>query len=33
MTDLESKTRYEPGEVEPRIMRRWLESGLFHPEP
>jgi valyl-tRNA synthetase len=33
MSDLESKTRYEPGEVEPRIMRRWLESGLFHPEP
>ena len=33
MSDLESKTRYEPGEVEPRIMRRWLDSGLFHPEP
>jgi valyl-tRNA synthetase len=33
MSDLEFKTRYEPGEVEPRIMRRWLESGLFHPEP
>jgi valyl-tRNA synthetase len=33
MSDLESKTRYEPGEVEPRIMRRWLESGLFHPAP
>jgi len=33
MSDLESKTRYEPSEVEPRIMRRWLESGLFHPEP
>jgi len=33
MSDLESKTRYEPGEVEPRIMRRWLASGLFHPEP
>src|SRR6202020_583271 len=32
MSDLESKTRYDPGEVEPRIMRRWLESGLFHPE-
>jgi valyl-tRNA synthetase len=31
MSDLESKTRYDPGEVEPRIMRRWLESGLFHP--
>jgi valyl-tRNA synthetase len=30
---LESKTRYEPAEVEPRIVRRWLESGLFHPTP
>jgi valyl-tRNA synthetase len=33
MSDLESKTRYDPGEVEPRIARRWLDSGLFHPEP
>jgi valyl-tRNA synthetase len=33
VSDLASKSRYEPAEVEPRIMRRWLESGLFHPEP
>src|SRR5579859_883411 len=33
MSDLESKTRYDPSEVEPRIVRRWLESGIFHPEP
>src|SRR3982074_3532649 len=33
MSDLESNPRYDPSEVEPRIMRRWLESGLFHPEP
>ncbi|HWK16448.1 MAG TPA: valine--tRNA ligase [Solirubrobacteraceae bacterium] len=33
MSDLEAKTRYDPSEVEPRIMRAWLESGLFHPEP
>jgi valyl-tRNA synthetase len=33
MSDLEAKTRYVPGEVEPRIVRRWLESGLFHPDP
>jgi valyl-tRNA synthetase len=33
MSDLESKTRYEPSEVEPRIVERWLHSGLFHPEP
>jgi valyl-tRNA synthetase len=31
VSELESKTRYDPAEVEPRIMRRWLESGLFHP--
>ena len=33
MSDLESKTRYEPSEVEPRIIERWLESGLGHPDP
>jgi valyl-tRNA synthetase len=33
MSDLESKTRYDPSEVEPRTGQRWLESGLFHPEP
>src|SRR5436305_7318146 len=33
MADLRSKTRYDPSEVEPRIVERWLESGLFHPEP
>jgi valyl-tRNA synthetase len=31
--DLESTTRFEPAEVEPRIAARWLSSGLFHPEP
>jgi valyl-tRNA synthetase len=31
--ELESKTRFEPAEVEPRITERWLQSGLFHPEP
>ncbi len=31
--DLESRTRFEPAEVEPRIAARWLDSGLFHPEP
>jgi valyl-tRNA synthetase len=30
---LESRTRYEPQEVEARISARWLESGLMHPEP
>jgi valyl-tRNA synthetase len=33
VSDLESKTRYDPSEVEPRIVRRWLESGIFHPRP
>ena len=31
VSDLESTTRYDPAEVEPRIARKWLESGLFHP--
>ena len=33
MGDLESTSRYDPSEVEPRIMHRWLRSGIFHPEP
>jgi valyl-tRNA synthetase len=33
MSDLEQKTRYDPSSVEPRIVQRWLDSGLFHPEP
>src|SRR5213078_563433 len=33
MSELESRKRFEPGEVEPRVMQRWLDSGLFHPEP
>ena len=33
MTDLQDRTRWEPAEAEARIFDRWLESGLFHPEP
>lgn len=33
MADLRDRTRYEPSEVEPRITQRWLDSGLFTPEP
>ena len=33
VSELEAKTRYDPSEVEPRIAREWLGSGLFHPEP
>ena len=29
---LESRTRYDPAEVEPRIAQAWLH-GIFHPEP
>jgi valyl-tRNA synthetase len=28
---LEGTTRYEPAEVEGRILQRWLEGGYFHP--
>jgi valyl-tRNA synthetase len=31
--ELEGRTRFEPGEAEPRIVERWLSSGLFHPAP
>jgi valyl-tRNA synthetase len=33
LSDLGSRTRFEPAEVEPRIVERWLESGIVHPEP
>jgi valyl-tRNA synthetase len=33
MSELESRTRYIPAEVEPKIVRKWLDSGLFHPVP
>ena len=32
-SDLETRTRYEPAEAEPRVFERWEQSGLFHPEP
>jgi valyl-tRNA synthetase len=32
MSTLEARTRYDAAEVEPRIVRRWLDSGLFHPD-
>ncbi len=28
-----SRTRYDPLEVEPRVLRKWLEAGHFHAEP
>src|SRR5881398_2966294 len=33
MGDLQSRTRFEPSEVEPRITERWLAAGLNHPDP
>jgi valyl-tRNA synthetase len=33
VSDLEATTRYDPNEVEPRLVAKWLESGLFHPDP
>ncbi len=30
--DPKAKTRFDPAEAEPRLMRRWLDSGLFHSE-
>ena len=33
MGDLQERTRFEPAEVEPRILERWLEAGFVHPEP
>jgi valyl-tRNA synthetase len=31
--ELESRTRYDAAEAEARVRARWLDSGLFHPEP
>jgi valyl-tRNA synthetase len=31
--ELQSRTRWDPTEAEPRLIARWLGSGLFHPEP
>ena len=33
MTDLQGRTRWEPADAESAIFERWLESGLFHPDP
>ncbi len=30
---LQERTRYAPGDVEPRIFRRWEEAGIFSPPP
>ncbi len=30
---LEERTRYEPGDVEPRVFERWRDAGVFSPPP
>ncbi len=32
-SELERRTRYDPSEVEPRIVQKWLASGIFHAQP
>ncbi len=32
MSELEARSRYTPAEVEPRIVERWLASGIYHPD-
>jgi valyl-tRNA synthetase len=33
MADLQTSTRYDPAEAEPRIGQRWLKAGINHPDP
>jgi valyl-tRNA synthetase len=32
LAKLKDRTRYEPSEVEPRVLQEWLEARIFHPE-
>jgi len=32
-SELQARTRWDPAQAEPRIIERWLGSGLFHPDP
>ncbi|HEU0019102.1 MAG TPA: valine--tRNA ligase [Thermoleophilaceae bacterium] len=32
LKDLEERTRYQPGDVEPRVFERWESAGIFHPD-
>ena len=32
-SDLRTRTRFDPAEAEARIVQRWLDAGLHHPEP
>jgi valyl-tRNA synthetase len=33
LAKLQERTRYEPSEVEPRVLEKWLQAAYFHPEP
>ena len=33
LEQLEARTRYDPTEVEDRVFARWLDAGIFSPEP
>src|SRR3954447_24069562 len=33
LSALRERTRYSPAEVESRVLARWEEAGIFHPEP
>jgi len=33
MAGLQDRTRFEPAEVEPRIVEAWLEAKVHHPDP
>jgi valyl-tRNA synthetase len=33
LKDLEERTRYQPGDVEPRVFERWERAGVFSPDP
>ena len=33
LKQLEERTRYDPKEVEDRVFARWLDAGIFSPEP
>src|SRR6202011_430011 len=32
-SELQSRTRFDPAAVEPRLIEEWLAGDLFHPEP
>jgi valyl-tRNA synthetase len=33
LAQLDARTRYDPTDVEERVLSRWLDTGIFSPEP